>query len=185
MILPLSLMLAVIAITQPAPKQPDAPAPAQPPVPPATATPASDPECLKPLAWLAGSWTGTMEGDPVEETWSGAMGDSIIGMFRWQHEGKTVLYEMLAIKAEGSTPTLRLRHFDSKFNPWKDELVTIATLPLAESSTSSVLFKNNTNIGGLASCEYRRTGDTLAITVSFKDDSREALKFTLMRAKQE
>lgn len=139
------------------------------------------PACLKKLAWLNGAWAGVMEGEPVEETWSPPVGDSLIGMFRWQGDGKTRLYEMLVINAQDETATLKLRHFDSTFTPWKTELEGIATLTATENVENHVTFTNKTEIGGLASCDYLRTGDELAITVSFKDDKRPALHFTLKR----
>lgn len=141
-----------------------------------------DPTKLATLAFLKGTWGGTMNGDPVEETWSAPSADTIIGMFRWQHDGATTMYELLAIKNEPEGPTLRLRHFDAKFEPWKNEAAGVAAMRAAEVSENRVLFKNESDVGGLASCEYHRTNpDTLAITVSFKDAKREPLKFELKK----
>lgn len=153
------------------------------PAPATTAAPAkADPAKLAALAFLKGTWSGTMNGDPVEETWSAPIGDTIIGMFRWQHDGATTMYELLAIKNEPEGPTLRLRHFDAKFDPWKNELAGVAPMRAAELSEHRVLFKSETEVGGLASCEYHRTNpDTLGITVSFKDTKRPALKFELKK----
>lgn len=136
------------------------------------------------LAFLKGTWTGTMGEDYVEETWSAAHGDSIIGMFRWQVGGKqTTMWEMLSIQEEDGKPVLRLRHFDAKFEPWQAEAAGIDPLPAAELSANRVLFAADAGgKGGLKSVEYKSLKPgVLAITVSFRDAAREALEFELKK----
>ncbi len=135
------------------------------------------------LAFLKGTWAGTMHGDPVEETWSAPSGDSIIGMFRWQSEGKTTMWEMLSIKAEDGAAVLRLRHFGPDFSPWKGECEGVAAMKATKVEKSKVIFTNASETGGLSSCEYEVVGDTMKIVVSFKDAAREALKFEVKRVK--
>ncbi|GJQ28500.1 MAG: hypothetical protein HBSAPP03_03840 [Phycisphaerae bacterium] len=135
------------------------------------------------LAFLHGTWRGVMHGDPVEETWSAPSADSIIGMFRWQSEGKTTLWEMLSIKAEDGAAVLRLRHFGPDFAPWKGECDGVAAMKATTVEKSKVVFTNASDVGGLSACTYDAVGDTLKITVSFKDPQREALKFELKRAR--
>lgn len=137
------------------------------------------------LGFLAGTWSGLMEGDPVEETWSAPAGDSIIGMFRWQHEGRTTMWELLSIRAEDGASVLRLRHFGADLTPWKGECDALASCKATTIEKHRVVFTNRTAIGGLAACEYERTPkDTLRVTVSFKPETgREALKFELARVK--
>lgn len=170
---------------QPAPKpaqaapQPTAPAAA----PAGRVNDTTAPEVAA-LAFLQGTWRGVMHGDPVEETWSAPSGDSIIGMFRWQSEGKTTMWEMLSIKAEDGAAVLRLRHFGPDFSPWKGECEGVAALKATTVEKSRVVFTNASETGGLAACEYEVVGsDTMKITVSFKDAAREALKFEVKRAK--
>lgn len=148
----------------------------------ATAAALAD-ECLQPLAWLGGVWVGDVNGDRVEETWSEPSHDSILGMFRWQSKGRTTLYELLSIKAQAGVAVLRLRHFDAGFEPWKSELGGVAALPLAESGESHALFRNDSDVGGIAACGYRLdTQGRLVITVSFKDPQRPELSMVLERA---
>lgn len=151
---------------------------------PAAAT-ADAPEVAA-LAFLRGTWRGEMEGDPVEETWSAPSGDSIIGMFRWQHEGKTTLWEMLSVKAEGGAAVLRLRHFGGDFSPWRGECDGVAAMKATTVEKARVVFTNEGTIGGVASCEYAcPNADELVVVVSFKAETgREALRFTLKRAKE-
>lgn len=135
------------------------------------------------LGFLQGTWRGRMEGDPVEETWSAPAGDSIIGMFRWQHGGTTTLWELLSIRAEEGKCVLRLRHFDSDFNPWKSECDGIAPMKATTVEVRRVVFTNTGADGNLASCEYDASEEgTLKIIVTFKAHlQREPLRFSLSR----
>ena len=157
----------------------------QPETKPAGSAPAPAPKAgggLDSLAFLKGTWSGKMGEDWVEETWSAAHGDSIIGMFRWQvaGSGQTTMWEMLAIKQEAGKPVLRLRHFDAKFEPWKSESGSVEPMPAAEMSATRVLFVAEK--GGLKSVEYKSPkADVLAVTVSFRDESRPALEFELKK----
>lgn len=159
--------------------------PTSPGKPPAAEAPAPRVK-IDSLAFLAGNWIGTLEGGAAEETWSAARGDSIVGMFRWHHpDGSTNMYELLSIKQEGDAAVLRLRHFDSKFEPWKTEAAGVPALKGELLGPAHVIFRNGTEAGGLASCEYRCTSaDVLAVTVSFKAATgREPLKFEFKRSK--
>jgi hypothetical protein len=150
--------------------------------PPKEALVSADP-AIAALAFLQGTWRGTMDGDPVEETWSAPAGDSIIGMFRWQHDGTTTLWELLSIKVEEGRAVLRLRHFDEIFEPWKGECDGVAAMKATTVEEHRVVFTNTGAIGALASCEYdASTPGILSIRVSFKPDrQREPLRFILNR----
>lgn len=139
-------------------------------------------ESLTQLAFLKGTWAGDMHGDPVEESWSGPGGDSIMGMFRWNSGGKTTMYELLSIKDEGGVAVLRLRHFGTDFTPWKGECDGVAALKATEVKPNLVVFTNDSGVGGLAACRYEcPSPDVLKVKVSFKDEKREALEFELKR----
>ena len=137
---------------------------------------------LDKLAFLKGTWSGKVGDDWVEETWSAPHGDSIIGMFRWQSGGKTTMWEMLSIKEEEGKAVLRLRHFDGKFDPWKNEMGPVEAMPASEVSAGRALFVGAPDgKGGLKNVEYKVQGDTLEITVRFRDETRAALEFDLKR----
>ncbi|QOI99735.1 MAG: hypothetical protein HRU70_04270 [Phycisphaeraceae bacterium] len=147
------------------------------------ATDAPVSQAVRSLAFLEGRWVGTMGDDPVEETWSPPMGDSVVGMFRWQNESRTTLWELLSIRDEGGVPVLRLRHFNADFAPWKGECEGVAAMPASELTPSRVVFTNPSPIGGVSSCAYERTpADRLAIEIRFKDPGRPTLRFDLGRA---
>lgn len=139
---------------------------------------------LTSLAFLKGTWSGKMGEDWVEETWSTAHGDSIIGMFRWQGGGKvTTMWELLAIKDEGGVPTLRLRHFDQGFNAWPSESKEVERLPASVVEANRVVFSAALEgTAGIKSVEYKcPSADVLEITVSFRDEGRAALEFDLKK----
>jgi hypothetical protein len=136
---------------------------------------------LEPLAFLKGTWSGKTGDDWVEETWSAAHADSIIGMFRWQVGGKqTSMWELLSIKDEGGKPVLRLRHFDAKFDPWKSEAAGVEAMSATEVSAGRVLF--TADKGGLKSVEYKSPRpDTLEVTVTFREAGRDPIELDLRR----
>jgi hypothetical protein len=139
---------------------------------------------LEALAFVRGTWTGTMGSDGVEETWSAPAGGSIVGMFRWMKDAKTTtMFELLAITHLDGVPTLRLRHFGETFDPWKGECDGVAAMRASVVEASRVVFSNEGGPGGLAWCEYHCPDpNTLRIVVVFKEASRPALRFELKRA---
>ena len=50
------------------------------------------------LAWMAGSWSGTSRGIEMEEQWTAAKGNSMIGMHRDVGKGRTLGFEFLRIE---------------------------------------------------------------------------------------
>lgn len=151
--------------------------------PAATASPAAVAQPLEKLTFLEGTWRGTMDGDAVEEIWSAPSGDSLAGIFRWVSSGKTTLYELLSIKAEGDDAVLRLRHFNGKFEPWKGECDGVAALRATKVEPGRVLFENAVVGSDFAACEFLVKGDVLFITVRFGDPKQPTLEFELMRVK--
>jgi hypothetical protein len=140
-----------------------------------------EPKGLNTLAFLRGTWSGKVGEDWVEETWSGANGDSVIGMFRWQVAGKqTTMWELLSIKDEGGKPVLRLRHFDAKFEPWKNEAGAVEGMSAKEMTEKRVLFV--AEAGALKSVEYKSPrADVLEVTVTFREEGRAAIEMDLRR----
>ena len=144
--------------------------------------------CLEPLTFLTGTWCGTYRGDPVEETWSRAETDSIVGMLRWQTQGQAKFFELLTIKEEENKPVMRIRHFDEKFEPWQGECNAVTPFTLADvggvgdQSVHRAMFRNETDSGAVASIEYSmpREGE-MKIELIFKDPKRETLVFELKR----
>lgn len=144
---------------------------------------AAPPSPFDHLAFLAGTWAGPVGDAWVEETWSRPNGDSIIGMFRWQRaDGKTTLWELLAIRDEEKGPALRLRHHGADFAPWKGEIEGVPTLRATTIEASRAVFTNEGTTGGILSCEYHcPTPHQLLITVTFPEGGQPPLRFDLAR----
>lgn len=81
---------------------------------------------LKDVAWLAGRWVGEGMGGPVEEVWSPAVRGQMMGMFRYERDGKLVFYEFLTIAEQDGTLAMRIKHFNPDMTGWeeKDKFVT-------------------------------------------------------------
>ena len=53
------------------------------------------------LAWIAGSWVGSTRGVDMEEHWTAAKGNSMIGIHRDVGKGRTLSFEFLRIEQQG------------------------------------------------------------------------------------
>lgn len=67
-------------------------------VPPARAEDTPSP-AVEQLAWMSGSWEGTMGKASFEEHWTPAAGGTLFGVSRTIVAGKTVAFEFLRIEA--------------------------------------------------------------------------------------
>lgn len=141
------------------------------------------------LGFLAGSWSGEMNGSYTDETWTRPQGNNIVGSFRWlKPDGTPSMFEILTITQEADAIRLRLRHFSPTLGA-KEEADKPMTLKLAELEGSRAVFKAEKDVGGLDHISYEVTGDQLAITVAFvqppadKPDAkpRKPLEFKLKK----
>ena len=66
---------------------------------------------MEDLAWIVGTWRGTLGGSTIEESWTEAIGPSMAGTFRIVAKDQVKLYEMLAIERTADGPVMRIRHF--------------------------------------------------------------------------
>ena len=84
------------------------------------------------LSWLSGAWYGQVGDDLIEEHWSGPAGGTLLGMFRWIHEGQVRFYELLTIEPDGDRLLMRIKHFGPGLIGWeeKDQAVTLALVGL-------------------------------------------------------
>jgi hypothetical protein len=134
------------------------------------------------LAWMAGSWYGTVDGDPVDEHWSTPAGGAMMGMFRWLKNGKVYLYELLAIEPDADGLVLRLKHFDRGLNGWEGKGQAVA-YPLVKVGDQEAAFERG---GAYRSTRfvYKRTGErTLAvITEERKGDEVVRNEFSYIHA---
>jgi hypothetical protein len=76
---------------------------------------------LADLAWLAGSWTGDMEGQVAEETWSAPAAGGMMGMFRLLGEKGTSVFEFLLLEEGQGNLHLRFQHVGPGYRVWEKE----------------------------------------------------------------
>ncbi len=70
---------------------------------------------------LVGSWSGTAFGGTFEEVWNPPSADSMVGLFKLMADGKVVLYEIMLIREELGTLSLKVKHFGDDFTAWEDK----------------------------------------------------------------
>ena len=88
---------------------------------------------LDSLAWLAGSWVGTVGGIDMEEHWTAAKGNSMIGLHRDVGKGRTLGFEFLRIEQQGEQIVyLSMPNGRSPATPF----------PVKEVSSTRVVFEN-------------------------------------------
>jgi hypothetical protein len=80
---------------------------------------------LADLDWIVGSWIGEQENTRIEEHWTEAVGDSMMGSFKMVKDGKPVFYEFMLFEQDDQGVTLRIKHFGPGLDGWenKDESV--------------------------------------------------------------
>lgn len=134
---------------------------------------------LDQMKWLTGHWTMERGAIAMDEIWSPASGDAMMGMFRVVSGGKTVMYELNAITVSGETLTIQLRHFDGKMKVKGGEEDGPVTLPLASSGATEATFEG-TEDGVSVRLVYKRTGDTLDIVLD-KGGKKTPFRFQLKK----
>ncbi|HEY3289340.1 MAG TPA: DUF6265 family protein [Anaerolineae bacterium] len=133
------------------------------------------------LAWMAGSWSGTVDGDHVDEHWSAPAGGMMLGMFRWLKNERVYYYELLVIEPTPNGLVLRLKHFDSGLNGWEEKDMAIA-YPLVHLGEREAVFERG---GSFRSSRfvYRRASENelTAITHDRKGDTVVTCEFRYKR----
>ena len=131
------------------------------------------------LEWLSGCWVmgeGGAEGEYLEETWSPAREDALVGCFRWSRGGEVWLYEIMVIEVEGDSLVFRLRHFDRGLKPWASEADGPLTYPLAELASGRVVFENPER-DSPRRFVYEREGDRLSVSIEGANGEATPLLF--------
>ena len=88
---------------------------------PRTALQESPRASLADLAWLSGTWQGSMSGQQAEETWSTPAAGGMMGMFRLWDAKKVAVYEFLLLEEDQHGLHLRFRHIGPGHRAWEKE----------------------------------------------------------------
>ena len=76
---------------------------------------------LADLDWMVGSWIGDRENIRIEEHWTKAVGDSMMGSFKMVKDGKPVFYEFMLLEQDDEGVALRIKHFDPGLDGWENK----------------------------------------------------------------
>lgn len=141
---------------------------------PAVAQAGSVQATLDELAWLAGTWAGTIGEDPVEVVWLEPAAGAIPGLFRWIKDGEVYLHELVAIKPDpaGDGLILEIKHYGADLHGWeaRDESVLF---DLEEADEGRAVFVQR---GDPARLTYRLEGqDRLTVTLETERDGEPAV----------
>ena len=122
------------------------------------------------LSWLRGHWQGSVDGDLLEEVWSGPAGDCMMGMFRWIKGGKVWMYELLAVVEEDGGLVFRFKHFDRRMVGWEEKEKAL-TFRLIRLNDAEAVFQS-TGGDGPWKYIYRKSGDAgaLGLTVVLESE---------------
>lgn len=148
-----------------------------PPAAPAAASPAAAaPLRVADLGWLAGTWEGTMGGDPIGEHWSAPESGEMVGLFRWRRERP--LYEIIVIEDTPEGAVMRLRHFGPGLVAWeeKDGAVVFRAV---EHGPCSAVFAEEGDVEEETRVRYAREADggLLIQVLEERDGAESSLDF--------
>jgi hypothetical protein len=91
---------------------------------------------LADAAFLVGSWEGTAFGQTFEEVWNPPSAGSMVGLFKLMDGDQVVLYEIMLLKVEEGSLSLKVKHFSPDFTAWekKDEYVNFRLVDFKENA---------------------------------------------------
>ena len=120
---------------------------------------------IKQLAFMQGRWTGNSKTATwVEEYWSAAEGDGMVGYCRFQNDGKTSFYELLAVVKLAEDIVLRMKHLNGDFVAWSDK-EEAGDCKLVSSSANEAVFDNGSSQHRVKVTYRRKGASTLFVLV--------------------
>ena len=88
------------------------------------------------VSWLVGNWVGTAFGNKFEEVWNPASAGSMVGFFKLFNDQGVVFYELLLLKEEEGSLSLKVKHFTEDFHAWetKEDYVDFKLVKIEENA---------------------------------------------------
>jgi hypothetical protein len=80
---------------------------------------------LSAFAWMAGRWVGEGLDSRLEEVYSPPAGGVMLGHFLAYDDKGASFYELITLREESGSVTLRLRHFNADLTAWEDKNTTV------------------------------------------------------------
>jgi len=124
------------------------------------------------LAWMTGSWSGSLGPGQLEENWSRPLDGSIASLVRMRGDGATSMIELIVIEEEGDSLVLRIQQWDPGFKPRTPNAQAMSLVAMGERTVS---FKA-TEPGGLTGLTYSRPADD---TFTIDVETAEGGKFQI------
>ncbi len=104
--------------------------------------PKKHPFSLADLSWIVGDWEGLAFDDIVEEHWSIALGNSMMGMFRSVAGEETNVVEFMTIVAVNDDVLFFVKHFNPKSISWDDDSLAYKLIHLTQ---DEAIFENTSS----------------------------------------
>ena len=120
---------------------------------------ASPPATVADVGWLVGAWHGTGLGGLTDEVWLPPAGGAMPGLFRLTEDGQPVFYEAWALREEGGSLVLDLKHFDPDMTGWEAQDGRVR-FPLVRLEPETAYFEGLTY--------HRAAPDTLRVWVALR-----------------
>jgi hypothetical protein len=99
----------------------------------------SPPARIADVAWLAGRWVGEGLGGAVEEVYSPATGNVMVGHFQMAKSGAVQFFELVQFREEKGSLVYRVKHFNPDLKGWEEKNATV-DFPLVAIEGGSVYF---------------------------------------------
>ena len=113
------------------------------------------------LAWMTGTWAGSVGPGELEENWTTPKAGAIQAVVRMTGGGETSMVELIVIEEEEGTLRLRLQQWDPGFKP---RMPVAQAMKLVELGENTVAFKAET-AGDIAELRYTRDGENFTISI--------------------
>ena len=108
------------------------------------------------LAWMTGTWRGSIDTMEIEEIWNEPKAGSIQALVRIINEDKTLIHELIVIDQHNDTLRLFIQQWDPGMGKREPESQTMTLIALKNREVS---FEANDD-GPLKKLTYRRVSET-------------------------
>jgi hypothetical protein len=138
---------------------------------------------LAALTWIQGAWRGQTATVIVEERWSGLLGNSMMGMFRYIEGEQTRFFEMMTLEMEGEQAILRIKHFHPGLVGWEEKDEAVEYVLVSHTIGEAVFLRRNPGDGNWM--VYRRSDDDLTVTFESGTGQKVEGEFAFTRQRED
>jgi hypothetical protein len=139
---------------------------------PTSAMPASSASLL---SWLQGVWVGQDADRLLEEHWSAARSNGLMGMFRMIESGRPKFFELMTIDVEHSELVFRVKHFAPGLVGWEEKAEAVE-FSLVQLNDQRAVFLQQASADPTWMV-YQREEDTLTVHFEGEQDGKPGSRF--------